>query len=189
MSSLLAVKINPEDVKKSRAWFDGEIRKISEQRFTPAKTLKTEGVRLQSRIVPGKMYFFYYDPKTKETLPYYDTFPLVIPYKKVPGGFMGLNLHYLEYQPRMKLFNELLKITGNKHLTEISKIKYSWQIVSSVSQLAPAQACVKRYLIEQVGSPFAEVNPEFWHTAVMLPVQRFVGARKERVWTESRKFR
>jgi len=48
---------------------------------------------------------------------------------------------------------------------------------------------VKRYLIEQVGSPFAEVNPEFWHTAVMLPVQRFVGARKERVWTESRKFR
>ena len=70
-----------------------------------------------------------------------------------------------------------------------SKIKYSWQIVSSVSQLAPAQACVKRYLDEQVGSPFAEVHPEFWHTAIMLPVQRFVGARKERVWTESRKFR
>ena len=189
MKSLDMVKINKEDVRKSRAWFDAEIRKMASQRFTPAKTLRLESVRLQSRVEPGKMYFFYYDPKTKDTLPYYDTFPLVLPYKKVPGGFMGLNLHYLEYQPRMKLFNELLKITGNRHLTEISKIKYSWEIINSVSQLAPAQACVKRYLMEQVGSPFAEVQPEFWHTAIMLPVQRFVGARKERVWAESRKYR
>ena len=187
--NLQNVKINSEDVKRSRAWFDDEIKKMSAQRFNPAKIIKSESVKLQSRVVPGRMYFFYYDPKTKDSLPYYDTFPLVLPYKKVPGGFMGLNLHYLEYQPRMRLFTELLKITGNRHITEISKIKYSWALVNSASQLKPAHACVKRYLIEQVGSPFAEVHPEFWHTAIMLPVQRFVGSTKERVWKESRKFR
>ena len=39
MKSLETVKINKEDVKKSRAWFDEEIRKMASKRFTPAKTI------------------------------------------------------------------------------------------------------------------------------------------------------
>jgi hypothetical protein len=40
----------------------------------------------------GSMQMFFYDPKTKETLPYYDTFPLVVVVGPAEGGFYGLNL-------------------------------------------------------------------------------------------------
>lgn len=182
-------KITPEEVRKSQTWFNDQVTRLSTKKITPNRIMNEEGWHLTSKLTPGKMYFFYYDPKFKETLPYYDQFPLVLPYDRTKEGFIGLNLHYLDYKMRMGLFQTLLETAGAKHLTETSKIKYSWATVSSVAKLAPAKACVKQYLISHVKSPYCEVPPEFWHTALMLPVQRFVGANKESVWKESRKYR
>jgi Fe-S cluster biosynthesis and repair protein YggX len=36
-------------------------------------------------------------------------------------------------------------------------------------------------------SPFRRVEANDWATAMMLPVERFQGATKEQVWTESRR--
>lgn len=182
-------RINAEEVKKSSAWFDEQVKRLSSKKITPNRIMHESGISLTSRLVPGKMYFYYYDPKFKETLPFYDQFPLVLPFAKTQGGFIGLNMHYLDYKMRMALFQNLLETAGAKHLTETTKIRYSWATVAQASKLAPAQACVKQYLTEHVMSPFCEVPPEFWHTALMLPVQRFVGASKETVWKESRKYR
>jgi hypothetical protein len=86
---------------------------MATKKITPNRVMLEEGMHLTSTLTPGKLFFFYYDPKHKETLPYYDQFPLVIPFAKEKGAFRGLNLHYLDYQMRMALFNELLKVTGN----------------------------------------------------------------------------
>ena len=61
----------------------------------------------------GKMYMFFYDPKHKATLPYYDRFPLVIPIERYPDGFLGLNMHYLAPKLRLSLLEGLMKITNN----------------------------------------------------------------------------
>jgi hypothetical protein len=45
----------------------------------------------RQKFLMGGLYFFVYDPKTKNDLPYYDRFPLVIPLKRTPDGFIGLN--------------------------------------------------------------------------------------------------
>ena len=50
--------------------------------------------RMKEYPMPGKMYFYFYDPKYKAVLPIYDRFPLVIPIEPYPDGFLGLNLHY-----------------------------------------------------------------------------------------------
>ena len=55
------------------------------------------------KFLIGALYFFVYDPKTKADLPYYDRFPLVLPLKREPDGFLGLNLHYLPIPLRIKL--------------------------------------------------------------------------------------
>lgn len=183
-------KIDPDEVKKSRIWFDEQIHKLSTKKITPNRVMFEEGWSMTTTVTPGKLYFYYYDPKHKETLPYYDQFPLVLPFAQTEDGFLGLNLHYLEYQPRMILFQELLRITGNMSLSNMSKIEMSWGLVKRLAKLKPAQVCVKRYLSSHVKSPFIEVKPEFWHTAMMLPVQRFVGESKEYVWKDSnRKYR
>ena len=51
--------------------------------------------KLLGRLSAGRMSMFFYDPKFKNRLPYYDTFPLVLPLETMRGGFIGLNFHYL----------------------------------------------------------------------------------------------
>ena len=125
-------RINAEEVKKSSTWFNDQIKRLSTKKITPNRIMHESGINLTSKLTPGKMYFFYYNPKFKETLPYYDQFPLVLPFAKTPGGFMGLNLHYLDYKMRMTLFQNLLETAGAKHLTETTKIKYTWSTISAV---------------------------------------------------------
>jgi len=181
--------IDPNEVKKSSSWFNDQIQRLATKKITPNRIMLEEGMHLTSKLVPGRMYFYYYDPKLKDTLPYYDQFPLLIPFGKTQGSFTGLNLHYLDYKPRMALFKELLTISGNNHISDSSKIKYTWDMVRSAAKTPGFKACVKMYLEDHVRSPFCEIPPTSWHTAVMLPVQRFVGASKESVWKESRNVR
>lgn len=181
------VIISPESVKNSRAWFDEQIQIMSRMRMSPNQVLMNKAFRMTGNILPGRLYFYFYDAKMKDKLPYWDQFPLVFPLTKTGDGFTGLNMHYLEYQPRMMLLQELIKVNGNKSYTETNKIKVSWGLVSSMAKLDAGKACIKMYLNEHLASPFCEVAPEYWQTAMMLPVQRFVGASKESVWKDSRK--
>ncbi len=178
-------RILPEDVKKSSKWFNEQITNLAKRRYSPAQILQNNQFRMGNTVVPGKLYFFFYDAKHKDTLPYWDQFPMIFPLSASNDSFTGLNLHYLEYKPRMALLTELLKVNGSTAITDINKIKLSWTLVSKMSKLAPAKACIKMYLFEHIASPFAEVPPTLWHTAMLLPVQRFVGASKEQVWADS----
>lgn len=182
--------ISPNEVKKSQSWFDEQVRKLSTKKITPNRLMMGDGgSELTGTLVPGKLFFFYYDPKHKETLPYYDQFPMVIPYNRDKTGFIGLNLHYLDYKSRMGLFQALVKNHGNNMMTESAKIQYSWELINGVSKMKLAQACIKRYLFDHVQSPYLAVPEESWYTAMLLPVQRFVKATKEQVWADSSRFK
>ena len=83
------------------------------------KLLRDDALELKSKPVTrtgpqGNMYMFFYDPKYKETLPYYDGFPLIIMLGPAKGGFMGLNLHYLPPAVRARLLDIII---GNKRYT------------------------------------------------------------------------
>lgn len=176
-----------DQVKRSKKWYDEQLSIMKRGGITPNKVLSGSGGSHVTKIVPGNLYFFSYYPKMAEKLPYYDLFPLVFPFKSVPGGFYGLNMHYLGYNERFALFKKLIEINGSK-IDHTLKIKKSWGLVNQMSKYAPsAEACVKHYLYSQIKSPFVLVEPHDWTTAMMMPVERFVGASKESVWNESRK--
>jgi hypothetical protein len=130
---------------------------------------------------------FAYDPKGKATLPYYDRFPLVLPFRKTPDGFIGLNMHYLPYPLRITLLDNLLVFKNNSNIDETTRIKYSWAFIDGVSKYAAAKPCVKQYLTGHVRSQFRKINSNDWATAMLLPVERFVGASKQEIWADSRK--
>ena len=92
-----AVKANVELRLDSIKWFSRKMRGVDVSSNSLFRSQTTRGAG--SRGV-GRMVAFKYDPKTKEKLPHYDRFPLVIPIREVPGGFYGLNLHYLSPQSR-----------------------------------------------------------------------------------------
>jgi hypothetical protein len=149
--------------------------------------MMTASGQLVSKIVPGRMYLFHYDPKHKDTLPYYDMFPLVLPYRIIPDGFYGLNLHYLPYLMRFKILSKLDEFTNNDNHDITTKVRLSWALLTSVSTLKPLQACVKHYLANHVQSRFLNIAYPDWVTASQLPVEQFVGATKTAVWKDSSK--
>ena len=173
--------------RKSQAWFDQQVLMINRQGITPRKALASGSEPLTNNIMPGNMYMFYYDAKTKDTLPYWDRFPLLLPFKKTATGFMGLNLHYLPYQMRVVLLDRLTVFRNNSKMDETTKLRYSWELINGVSKYKAAEPCIKQYLNGHVRSPFKKVNASDWATAMMLPVESFVGSSKVNVWQDSKR--
>ena len=77
--------------ERSVSWFRKKIREFG----APTSTeLVREGKRSATPFF-GRLNMFFYSPKHKDKLPYYDRFPLVLPLERYRGGFMGINMHYL----------------------------------------------------------------------------------------------
>ena len=172
--------------KKSAAWFQQQVLLLSKKRITPNQILRNDPKAITTNIVPGKLYMYFYDPKTKADLPYYDKFPLVFPFRKTDDGFIGLNMHYLPHKLRLVLMDRLLMFKNNDKFDATTKLRYSWQLIDGVSKFALAKPCVKRYLKDHLRSPLVNVTADDWATAMMLPVERFVGASSAQVWAESK---
>ena len=173
--------------RKSRGWFEQQVGLIGRQGITPLKVFQSESTTLRSEILPGELYMFFYSAKHKETLPYWDKFPMVIPFATAKGGFLGLNLHYLQYDLRIQLMDRLLTFKSNDMLEEKTKLKFSWATVEGMSKFAAVKPCVKHYLNGYVKSSFKKIDANDWATALMLPVENFVGASKQEVWNDSRR--
>jgi hypothetical protein len=173
--------------RKSRAWFDQQVTLLNKQGLTPQKVLNGNPDQVVTNILPGNLYMYAYDPKTKAELPYYDRFPLVFPFRATSDGFYGLNMHYLPYQLRIVLLDNLMIFKSNNRLDETTKLKYAWATIDGISKFVAAQPCVKQYLYGHVRSKFRRVSSVDWATAMLLPVERFIGASKEAVWSESKK--
>lgn len=174
-------------IKKSRSWFDRQVQMLARENLTPQKVISGNTDQVTTTVLPGYLYMYLYDPKLKETLPYYDRFPLVFPYRKTQDGFIGLNMHYLPYALRIELLDALLTFRNNNRLDETTRLKYSWAIIDGVSRYRAAQPCIKQYLMPHVRSQFRRINADDWATAMLLPVERFVGASKQEVWADSRR--
>ena len=80
--------------RDSLQWLTKKIANINSPSAI-ASGMSSEKFRKTNQFRLGGLYFFYYDPKTKDSLPYYDTFPLVLALERYNDGFLGLNLHYL----------------------------------------------------------------------------------------------
>jgi hypothetical protein len=133
----------------------------------------------------GKMYMFFYDPKHKDTLPFYDIFPLIFPVDFTQGGFYGINLHYLSPVLRAKLMDNLYTTANNDKYDDTTKLKISYQMLKNASKFKYFEPCFKMYLWDHVQGNFLNVQPQNWDTALMLPTERFAKANKQTVWKDS----
>jgi hypothetical protein len=135
----------------------------------------------------GRMFMYFYDPKHKKTLPYYDKFPLTIIVDNAPGGFAGINLHYLPMTLRARFLDGLLDITNNKSYNDTMKFRLSYQMMKAAAKMKYFRPCYKHYLLDHVRSNFALVPAPEWEIATFLPTQNFAKASEQKVWGDSRK--
>ena len=176
---------------KARAagnWFRSIVNRTRGQfsTETPQKILSRQD-SLVARSILGKMYFYSYNPKWKDDLPWYDTFPLVFPIERYPDGFLGLNFHYLAPKHRAILMDQLKAYANNKAYDETTKLKLTYNMLKGFTKIKRARPTVHRYLNSKVNSKYVLVNADEWEVALFLPVERFKKANKKKVWAHSAK--
>ena len=190
----MATKTLIDRIKDSLAKQGFEPRSREARNWLKAKTgalkptkgdLMRDKQRLKEKSIIGRMYFYFYDPKTKDTLPYYDKFPLVIPIERYPDGFLGLNLHYISPRQRVLLLDKLSTLLTDDNYDEKTRLRISYDYLARASKMYQAKPCIKRYLYSHVQSRFLEITADEWDIAVMLPVESFAKAKKNKVWSES----
>jgi len=154
----------------ARAWLGDKISKLR----IPANrsNLLTDAKRISPKAFVGRMYFFHYDPKYKDTLPVWDKFPLVIPIEPYSDGFLGLNLHYLDPYSRLILLDRLSDFLNNDKYNDSTAFRLTYDLLSKSKRYSLIQPCIKRYLLQHILSPLIYIEPEHWETAIFLPVQR-----------------
>ena len=153
--------------KEPYQWYRNRIKELG----TPSQAQLIRDGKITGRVNFGALNMFIYDPKLKNKLPYYDTFPLVLPIERYGDGFLGINFHYLPYALRARLLSRLDPNANYSALKNVRLVKPT----------------LKRYLNSNVRSRFRKLEVEDFMTAIMLPVQRFRKSSASKVWSDSRK--
>ena len=169
---------------QSKKWFQKQVRELGT--VSREKVLKDDALDKVGKTLAGNMYMYFYDPKFKETLPYYDRFPLTIMLEPAKGGFYGLNLHYLNYKPRALFLDELMA-TAPAKITDKSRIRARYKLLKGVRKYKEFKPCFKHYLSKHIASRISRVPMTDWEIAIFLPIEQFKKKGKQAVWTESAK--
>jgi hypothetical protein len=176
----------PARTQEARDWYRNTAKTYSN--VTENQFLKgAEATRFSNTPMVGQMYMFRYNAKWKDELPYWDKFPLVFPFKKIKGGFLGLNMHYLPLNYRAQLMDALYTVTNNQLYNETTKLKLNYDILNGVSKFRYFKPTIKHYLSDHLTSRFLYVYPAEWDMALFLPLEKFQKANKQEVWKDSRK--
>ncbi len=171
--------------KQSQQWFQRNVKKLGD--VSGRTVLKDEALKKTSKPKIGDMVMYFYDPKHKATLPYYDRFPLTIMVEPAAGGFYGLNLHYLSPSVRARFLDELMKLAP-KNMTDTTRLqRMRYNTLKGVKKYKEFEPCFKHYLMSQVKSNIVRVPMTEWEIAIFLPTEEFKKVKSQSVWRYSRK--
>jgi len=168
-------------IRKSASWYRNAISSIADT-ITARKLINQN--KLIARPSTGRLNLFFYDPKTKKKLPYYDTFPLVLPLEPIKGGFLGMNFHYLPPLLRFRLLETVHgRFATKRELDKNMKLDVSYDRIKNIPLVKPT---IKKYLFSYVRSNFLRIDNDEAALAVYLPVQQFKKRSDSYVWGQSR---
>ena len=170
--------------QESYKWLLKKIAELRNPSSIPAG-IKRENWRNANHLILGGLYCYYYDPKTKDDLPYYDRFPLVLILERYNDGFLGLNLHYLPVKYRIAFLDKLMGYASYDDNDEVRRMRVTYDILNASRRFREFKPCIKRYLTTHIKSRILTIQPGEWDVAVMLPMHQFKGAKPQQVWQES----
>ena len=177
-----------QEVKRSAKWFQDKIKGLKgevKNRFSSTNAAKfyRESEKIsdavfQKRASLGDLFCYYYNPKYKDVLPYYDMFPMIMLLSAEKETFLGINFHYLRPKWRAILLDRVTaKIGGGLP---------KWSKLRNIKQIAPT---IKRYRYDHIMRKVIPIEDDEQEIAIFLPTERFKKSGKTKVWSESeRKF-
>jgi hypothetical protein len=179
-------------VVDARNWFRQQAKTINVAPTSIINKYPTTANNIRSVARPmgdsviGNLTLFAYDPKHKDTLPFYDKYPLIFVTDISSRSFMGINFHYLDYRYRAILMDNLYALRSET-MTKDNYANLSYRLLKTTSSLKYYRPCIKRYLNSQVTTKFVSIPYEQWDIALFLPLERFEKQTKQEVHQYSKK--
>ena len=162
---------------------DPEITEAARDDVANNNVLETGSQPTRSMI--GQMLFFNYDPKGKNTLPYYDVYPLIFPFSMRGNRMWGMNMHYLPPVERAKLMRALMFTANSTKIDPQTKLQINYKLLNNSSQYSYFKPCIKSYLLSNIRSRLMVINAEAWLHVMFMPLANFMKANDYQVWNDS----
>ena len=178
-----------QEVRRSAQWFQDKIKGLkgglrnqfsstNAAKFYREAETKVNPNLLKRRAELGDLFCYYYNPKYRTTLPYYDMFPMIMLIGAEKETFLGINFHYLRPKWRAVLLDRVSAKLGSG-LPRWSKLR-------QIRQIAPT---IKRYRFDHIMRRVVPIEENEQEIAIFLPTERFKKSAKAKVWADSeRKF-
>lgn len=175
------------DQRRSAQWYQDQVKRLVGTQYQATRFQQDYSENQTSRMLPGRMYLInYMNPVGKGTpaLPYYDMFPLILPFNIESNHITAINFHYLHPVSRVILLEKLsaFKIGDTDIQT---RIRADWGILSNFARFREVKPSVKRYVKSRIKGKYLFIQPEDWTTAAVMPMEGFRGASKQQVYLES----
>jgi len=152
------------------------------------EAFKDRGMLTRQAMVPGRIMLYEYKAITPN-LPYFDKWPLILVIdawtNKGKNYFSGLNFHYLPVEMRYPLLIKLMEYKNNKRYDETTRLKVTYDLLKSASNMKEFRPAYKHYRLDAVKSKFRQVEVKYAEIAMALPLARFQGASNKKVWSDS----
>ena len=166
-------------------WLRGTIEEMyGDKPIQPNRMIRNQTEAF--RKFPGKMYMFRYVPKAKDTLPYYDEFPLVFILKPSRTGFLGMNMHYLPPKWRMIFLSRMDALRNNDKLDDTTRLRINYELIRDTSLLNIGLPIIKRYNNTNIRSKVVLIPADEWSIASLLPTEKFMKSSRATVWQDTR---
>ena len=96
-------------------------------------------------------------------------------------------MHYLPPRLRIRLLNKLFEYTNNDEFDDTTRMRMTWNILDSVTQLRASRVVSSKEIsLFACSKEMLQVEPKYWDIA-FLPTQRFRGAKVLDVYADSRR--
>ena len=172
--------------KESIRWFQKKASQMG--KVSRTGVMQDDSIELRNRPITkpyGNMYMYFYDAKHKDTLPYYDAFPLTIVVGPAKDGFYGINLHYLPPKVRAIFLDKLNDTASNQKFNATTRFKLTYKLLMATRSYKYFKPCFKHYLSANVTSNIMKVNAAEWNIAIFLQTANFKKASVGTVWSDS----
>jgi DNA-binding transcriptional regulator YhcF (GntR family) len=159
----------PKNQKKSVEWFQSTMK---------------QGIRGHQVHKPkvGRLYAFVYDAKHKDTLPYWDVYPLVVYLgmsQRFQGLMLGLNLHYIPPKARQEFLESLIKYSNTDRISNRTTLDVDW---TKVKGMRGSKVMIKSYIPSRIKGTFIEIKPSDWVNVVYMPTSKFVSGPESKAF-------
>jgi len=176
-----------QETRRSAKWFSDKIKGLKGElrnRFSSTNAAKfyreaEDKINpnvLKRRASLGDIYCYYYNPKYRNELPYYDMFPMIMLIGTDKDTFTGLNFHYLPPKFRAILLDRVNAKVGRGII--------NWKKIAKIPQVAPT---VKKYRFDHIMRKVIPIEEKEQEIAIFLPLERFRKASKSSVWADSKR--